>query len=229
MRRQGAGARRRLAQPRPHLRPAAADRGERRPHRAARARAPRRPRRGVRLRPRAVDEEAPAADRRGDAARAAGAFRQQHAIHRVLTEEGGYIPVGLDHYARPDDAMAKAATTRRLHRSFQGYTDDSAPALIGFGASAIGSLPQGYAQNAPTALAYEKAIAAGGLATVRGVALTPDDRLRRELIERLMCDLEVDVVALGAAHGADPRRWSPRSPDSRRSKPTVSPIGTGGG
>ena len=131
-------------------------------------------------------------------------FRQQHAIHRVLAEEGGYIPVGLDHYALPDDAMAKAAATRRLHRSFQGYTDDSAPALLGFGASAIGSLPQGYAQNAPTALAYEKAIAAGGLATVRGVTLAPDDRLRREAIERLMCDLEVDLVALGAAHEADP-------------------------
>ena len=131
-------------------------------------------------------------------------FRQQHAIHRVLTEEGGYIPVGLDHYARPGDAMAEAATTRQLHRSFQGYTDDAAPALLGFGASAIGSLPQGYVQNAPTALAYGKAIEAGGLAIVRGVALTADDRLRRDLIERLMCDLEVDVVALAAAHGADP-------------------------
>jgi len=131
-------------------------------------------------------------------------FAQQHAIHRVLTEEGGYIPVGLDHYARPGDSMAEAATMRNLHRSFQGYTDDSAPALIGFGASAIGSLPQGYVQNAPTALAYGKAIEAGGLAIVRGVALTADDRLRRDLIERLMCDLEVDVVALAAAHGADP-------------------------
>ena len=138
-------------------------------------------------------------------------FVQQRAIHRVLTEEGGYIPVGLDHYARPGDAMAEAAATRKLHRSFQGYTDDAAPALIGFGASAIGSLPQGYVQNAPTALAYGKAIEAGGLAIVRGVALTADDRLRRELIERLMCDLEVDVVALAAAHSADPappsRRW----------------------
>ena len=131
-------------------------------------------------------------------------FAQQHAIHRVLTEEGGYIPVGLDHYARPGDAMAEAATTRQLHRSFQGYTDDAAPALLGFGASAIGSLPQGYVQNAPTALAYSKAIEAGGLATVRGVALTADDRLRRDLIERLMCDLDVDVVGLAAAHGADP-------------------------
>ena len=133
----------------------------------------------------------------------AARFAQQQAIHRVLTEEGGYIPVGLDHYARPGDAMAEAAATRRLHRSFQGYTDDAAPALIGFGASAIGSLPQGYVQNAPTALAYGKAIEAGGLATARGVALSADDRLRRELIERLMCDLEVVIAALARAHAAD--------------------------
>ncbi len=100
--------------------------------------------------------------------------------------------------------MAEAAAARKLRRSFQGYTDDGAPALIGFGASAIGSLPQGYVQNAPTALAYGKAIEAGGLATVRGVALSPDDRLRRDAIERLMCDLEVDLLALAAAHRADP-------------------------
>ena len=86
----------------------------------------------------------------------AARFAQQQAIHRVLTEEGGYIAVGLDHYARPGDAMAEAAATRQLHRSFQGYTDDAAPALIGFGASAIGSLPQGYVQNASTALAYSQ-------------------------------------------------------------------------
>ena len=95
---------------------------------------------------------------------AAERFGQQQAIHRVLTEEGGYIPVGLDHYARPGDAMAEAAAARRLRRGFQGYTTDGAPALIGFGASAIGALPQGYVQNAPTAAAYGKAIESGGLA-----------------------------------------------------------------
>ncbi len=131
-------------------------------------------------------------------------FAQQRAIHDVLVEEGGYIPVGLDHYARPGDAMAEAASSRKLRRGFQGYTTDAAPALIGFGASAIGSLPDGYVQNAPTAPAYAKLIEAGGLATVRGVALTADDRLRRDVIERLMCDLEVDIVAIAQAHAADP-------------------------
>ena len=131
-------------------------------------------------------------------------YAQLMVIHRVLVDEGGYVPVGLDHYAKPDDSMAKAARGGSVKRSFQGYTTDAAPALIGFGASAIGSLPQGYVQNAPSAAAYGREAGEGRLATVRGVALTADDRLRRDLIERLMCDLSVDIEAIAAAHDADP-------------------------
>jgi oxygen-independent coproporphyrinogen-3 oxidase len=134
----------------------------------------------------------------------AARYAQLNAIHRVLTAEGGYLAIGLDHYALPSDPMAAAATAGRLKRSFQGYTTDTAPALIGFGASAIGSLPQGYVQNAPTAAAYAKEIGAGRLATVRGVTLADEDRLRREVIERVMCDLEVDLEAVAIAHAADP-------------------------
>src|SRR5208282_2534240 len=130
-------------------------------------------------------------------------YEQLNAIHRVLTQEGRYVAVGLDHYALPSDAMAKAAAARRLKRSFQGYTTDAAPALIGFGASSIGSLPQGYVQNAPTAAAYAKEIEGDRLATVRGVGLTGDDRLRRDVIERVMCDLEVDVEEIASEHGTD--------------------------
>ena len=100
--------------------------------------------------------------------------------------------------------MAKAAAARRLKRGFQGYTTDAAPALIGFGASAIGSLPQGYVQNAPTAAAYGNEIEAGRLATVRGVELSADDRLRRDAIGHIMCDLEVDLETVAVRHGADP-------------------------
>ena len=131
-------------------------------------------------------------------------YSQLNAIHRILTQEGGYVAVGLDHYALPGDAMTRAAATRRLKRGFQGYTTDAAPALIGFGASAIGSLPQGYVQNAPTAAAFMREVEAGRLATARGVALTADDRLRRDAIERVMCDLEVDVDEVADRHGADP-------------------------
>lgn len=131
-------------------------------------------------------------------------YAQLNAIHRVLTEEGGYVAVGLDHYALPGDSMAKAAAAGRLRRSFQGYTTDAAPALIGFGASSIGSLPQGYAQNAPTAAAYAREIGENRLATVRGIALSADDRLRRDVIERVMCELEVDIDAVAAERRADP-------------------------
>jgi oxygen-independent coproporphyrinogen III oxidase len=133
-------------------------------------------------------------------------FAQRAAIHRVLIREGGYVAVGLDHYALPTDSLAEAATAGTLKRSFQGYTTDAAPALIGFGASSIGSLPQGYVQNAPTAAAYANKIATDQLAAVRGVALTADDRLRGDVIERVMCDLEVDLDSLAGKHGADPER-----------------------
>ena len=135
---------------------------------------------------------------------AAARFAQAKMVRRVLEREGGYIPVGLDHFARPGDAMAEAALGRQLHRSFQGYTTDAAPALIGLGASAIGSLPQGYVQNASTVPAYGAAIGQNRLATSRGVALSPDDRLRRAVIESIMCELEVDLRAQAAAFDADP-------------------------
>lgn len=128
---------------------------------------------------------------------------QERMIRQVLEQEGGYIPVGLDHYARPGDAMAMAARHKALHRNFQGYTTDAAPVLLGVGASSIGALPQGYVQNASSVPAYAAAIEAGRLPVARGVALSADDRLRRAVIERIMCDLELDIPALARARGAD--------------------------
>ncbi|HQT46597.1 MAG: oxygen-independent coproporphyrinogen III oxidase [Acidocella sp. 20-63-7] len=136
---------------------------------------------------------------------AAARFAQAKVVARVLEREGGYVPVGLDHYARPGDSMADAAMAQTLHRSFQGYTTDAAPVLIGLGASAIGSLPQGYVQNAPGVPAYAAAIDQGHFAIAKGVALTQDDRLRRAVIERVMCDLEVDLVAQARAFAQDPQ------------------------
>jgi oxygen-independent coproporphyrinogen-3 oxidase len=131
-------------------------------------------------------------------------FAQRRAIARVLEDEGGYRAIGLDHYAKPGDAMAEAVEQGSLHRSFQGYTTDAAPALIGIGASAIGSLPQGYVQNAPEVPAYKAAIREGRTAVARGKALSADDKLRRDLIERIMCDLDADITAVATAHNADP-------------------------
>src|SRR6185503_119024 len=91
-----------------------------------------------------------------------------------------------------------------LRRNFQGYTADPANALIGFGASAIGALPQGYAQNESGLQAYATAIAAGRLAAVRGIALSAEDRLRAAVIEKLMTALSVDVGAVCQARGFAP-------------------------
>ena len=122
---------------------------------------------------------------------------QADAITEVL-ESAGYRRIGLDHFALPGDEMAAAAGSGSLHRNFQGYTTDAADVLIGLGASAIGRLPQGYVQNAAVTRDYLAALAAGRLATVRGFALAPDDRLRAALIERLMCDFRVDVAEICA-------------------------------
>lgn len=116
----------------------------------------------------------------------------------------GYEAIGLDHFARPDDALAAAAREGRLSRNFQGYTDDAADALVGLGASAIGRLPQGFVQNAPDLGSYFRAIDAGRPATVRGYALCAEDILRGEAIEQLMCRGTVDLAQLASEHGADP-------------------------
>jgi len=129
-------------------------------------------------------------------------LRQEQVIGDTLVR-AGYLRIGLDHYARPDDALAKAQLSGRLRRNFQGYTDDPADALIGFGASSIGRLLQGYVQNASGIKDWGDRIEAGGLATVRGIAVTPEDDLRADIIERLMCDLQADIPAALRRHGFD--------------------------
>jgi oxygen-independent coproporphyrinogen-3 oxidase len=119
-------------------------------------------------------------------------LRQAEAAHETLASMG-YVRIGLDHFTRSEDELAVAARRGRLRRNFQGYTTDRADALIGLGASAIGRLTQGFVQNAPDVGGYARAISCGRLATVRGIALSEDDRVRGEIIERLMCDLAVDL------------------------------------
>ncbi|HEY1720240.1 MAG TPA: oxygen-independent coproporphyrinogen III oxidase [Magnetospirillaceae bacterium] len=132
---------------------------------------------------------------------------QQYDAAAARLAESGYVAVGLDHFARKDDEIAKALTEGRLHRNFQGYTTDAAPALIGLGASGIGSLPQGYIVNDGDIRAYKQIIRQNSLATARGIALSDDDRLRRTVIERLMCDLRIDLDAMGETMGFDPAQF----------------------
>ena len=126
---------------------------------------------------------------------------QASAIAEALVR-AGYLQIGLDHFALPDDAMARAHKAGSLRRNFQGYTTDQSELLLGFGASAIGRLPQGFVQNEVAIPAYLQAVAQGRLPTARGYALTDDDRLRAEIIERIMCDFAVDLASVCARHGS---------------------------
>lgn len=128
-------------------------------------------------------------------------YAQREAAGAVITMHG-YQPVGMDHFALPDDQLALAAASGRLHRNFQGYTTDDAPVLLGFGASAIGRLPQGYIQNQPRIPLWRQALRTETLPVVRGVALTAADRLRAGIIEQIMCTFEADLEQIAARHGA---------------------------
>lgn len=128
---------------------------------------------------------------------------RQYEMAALQLTRAGYVQIGLDHFAKSSDPLATALRERRLHRNFQGYTTDEAETLIGFGASGIGSLPQGHVGNETSLHGYKESIRAGKLATVRGIAIGRDDLLRRGVIERLMCDLSLDLEALCAVWGAD--------------------------
>jgi oxygen-independent coproporphyrinogen-3 oxidase len=127
------------------------------------------------------------------------------AIERL--HAAGYIHLGLDHFARPGSPLARAAAERRMTRTFQGYVEQRSPSVIGFGTSAISSTPRMYWQNHGELAAWEDDIAAAELPVERGTVLDADDRLRRTLIERLMCEGEVDLAALGASFGVDARHY----------------------
>ena len=133
----------------------------------------------------------------------AARFVQAGEASRQLVAHG-YRAIGLDHFARPNDAMAQALAAGRLHRNFQGYTTDQASTLIGFGASAIGAMAEGYVQNAVPFKTYGRAIESGVLAIERGLRLSVDDRARRAVIEALMCNLSVDLDAIERDFGQQP-------------------------
>ena len=120
---------------------------------------------------------------------------------RDLFTWDGYSEIGIDHFARPEDGLAVAAREGRLKRNFQGYTDDTAPVLVGLGASSISRFPQGYAQNASATSLYIKAVREGRFATARGHVFGGDDRLRARMIEALMCDFRIDADELARDFG----------------------------
>ncbi|KAB2902223.1 MAG: oxygen-independent coproporphyrinogen III oxidase [Burkholderiaceae bacterium] len=121
--------------------------------------------------------------------------------------EAGYVYVGMDHFALPDDALAVAKRQGRLHRNFQGYSTQPDCDLIGLGVSAIGRVGATYSQNAKPLDEYYDFIDQGRLPVVRGLALTRDDLVRRAVIMALMCQGEVLFEPMEQAWLIDFRRY----------------------
>jgi len=113
----------------------------------------------------------------------------------------GYVLIGMDHFARPEDPLARALAGRTLTRNFQGYSTCGETDLVAFGVSSISQVGDGFAQNLKGIPEYGDAVAAGRLATARGLLLTAEDRLRRDIIMRLMCDFRLDKREVEARWG----------------------------
>ncbi|MFP2930053.1 hypothetical protein ACLESO_33625 [Pyxidicoccus sp. 3LG] len=105
----------------------------------------------------------------------------------------GYRPIGMDHFAVPEDELARAQAERRLGRNFQGYTVKAASDVVALGSTGISDVGGAYAQNVRALPAYYERVARGHLATERGISLTDDDRRRRAVIAQLMCNFWVDL------------------------------------
>ena len=134
-----------------------------------------------------------------------GAANKVSMLARSLAafEEAGYVYVGMDHFALPDDALAVAKRQGRLHRNFQGYSTQSDCDLIGLGVSAIGKVGATYSQNAKTLQEYQDALDQGQLPVVRGLAVSRDDLVRRAAIMALMCQGQLAYESIELAHLID--------------------------
>jgi oxygen-independent coproporphyrinogen-3 oxidase len=114
--------------------------------------------------------------------------------------DAGYVYIGMDHFAKPQDELAIAQRKGKLHRNFQGYSTHGECDLLSFGISAIGSIGNCYAQNVKTLDEYYARLDAQMLPVLRGATLDADDLLRRDVIQRLMCDFALDSDAIEAAY-----------------------------
>jgi oxygen-independent coproporphyrinogen-3 oxidase len=128
-----------------------------------------------------------------------------YATERLV--DAGYRAIGLDHFAKPTDPLAKAQDDGSLRRNFQGYSTHHSADLIGLGVSAISNLNGVFSQNSPQIDVYRERVSGGQLATVRGVALTSDDHIRAEVIEQIMCAGQVDWVDIATRFHIDPTTY----------------------
>ena len=117
--------------------------------------------------------------------------------------DAGYVYIGMDHFAKPDDELAVAQREGRLHRNFQGYSTHADCDMLAFGISSISKVGACYYQNVKTLDAYYDHLDRGVLPVFRGIALDADDLLRRAIIQSLMCHFELSFDAVEAAYGID--------------------------
>ncbi len=139
--------------------------------------------------------------------------REKLDILRLTIERltgAGYVYIGMDHFAHPDDELARAQRNGTLHRNFQGYSTHAECDLVGFGMTAISAIGDSYAQNLKRLEDYFAALDAGRLPIARGFALDADDKLRRALIMQLICHFALDIRAFEKRHQIDFRRYFAR-------------------
>ncbi len=128
------------------------------------------------------------------------------ALQKLVLEKltaAGYVYIGMDHFARPDDELVKAQRGKTLYRNFQGYTTHKDCDILAFGASAISQTEDVYAQNVKVLSQYREMTLAGKLPIERGLRITQEDKLRRDAITRIMCDLELDKASFGQTWNID--------------------------
>jgi oxygen-independent coproporphyrinogen-3 oxidase len=117
--------------------------------------------------------------------------------------DAGYIYIGLDHFAKPDDELTRAQANKTLHRNFQGYTTHAECDLLGLGVSSISKMGNSYSQSLSTLDGYYERLDAGQLPVKRGFELSTDDVLRRKIIMSFMCSEPVNFAAINATYGID--------------------------
>lgn len=126
----------------------------------------------------------------------------QHLIHERMGA-AGYVNIGMDHFAKPEDELVQAQRAKTLWRNFQGYTTHKDCDIYAFGASSISQTRTVYVQNEKNLKRYQERVVAGHLPVERGLRLTREDEMRRDLITRIMCDLELDYADFSTTWGID--------------------------
>ena len=125
------------------------------------------------------------------------------AVIERLTENNRYVYIGMDHFARPGDELAVAQRQKELQRNFQGYSTRGGADIYALGMSSISQIPDAYWQNEKDLPKYYAALDAGKAPMVRGYVVTDEDKLRRETIMRVMCDLSLDYASMSQRLGVD--------------------------